>query len=69
VDYHQRRTALTLKNGQDAQAPNQKFQGLSASSSYNTGEEACVKGQLSQRVNENFFITPCASTPSPKNAE
>jgi hypothetical protein len=61
-DYHQRRAQFTLKNGQDAQALNKKFQGLSASASCNAGEEACVQGQLAQCVNGKFVMTPCAAT-------
>lgn len=64
-DYHQRRAAaaaFALKNGQDAQALNKKFQSLSTSSSCNSGEQACVQGQLAQCVNGKFTMTPCAST-------
>lgn len=64
-DYHQRRAAaasFALKNGQDAQALNQKFQSLSTSSSCNAGEQACVQGQLAQCVDGKFVMTPCAST-------
>ena len=64
-DYHQRRAAaasFALKNGQDAQALNQKFQSLSTSSSCNSGEQACVQGQLAQCVDGKFVMTPCAST-------
>lgn len=62
-DYRQRRAApFALKNGQDAQALNKKFQTLSTSSSCNTGEQACVQGQLAQCVDGKFVMTPCAST-------
>jgi hypothetical protein len=65
-DYHQRRAAaaasFALKNGQDAQALNQKFQSLSTSSSCSSGEQACVQGQLAQCVGGKFVVTPCAST-------
>jgi hypothetical protein len=64
-DYHQRRAAaapFALKNGQDAQALNKKFQSLSTGSSCNSGEQACVQGQLAQCVNGKFVMTPCAST-------
>lgn len=61
-DYHQRRAAFTLKNGQDAQLLNRKFQSLSANSPCNAGEQACVKGQLAQCVGGKFVMTPCAST-------
>jgi hypothetical protein len=63
--YHQRRAAaasFALKNGQDAQALNQKFQSLSASSACSSGEQACVQGQLAQCVDGKFVMTPCAST-------
>jgi len=62
-NYHQRRAAaFALSNGQDAQALNKKFQSLSASSSCNSDEQACVQGQLAQCVNGKFVMTPCAST-------
>ncbi len=62
-DYHQRRAAqFALKNGQDAQALNRKFQSLSASSSCKDGEQACVQGQLAQCAGGKFVMTPCAST-------
>jgi len=65
-DYHQRRAAaappFALKNGQDAQALNKKFQSLSTSSSCNSGEQACVQGQLAQCVDGKLVMTPCAST-------
>ncbi|SRR6266403_2191244 len=62
-DYHQRRAApFALKNGQDAQALNHKFQSLSTSSSCTTGEQACVQGQLAQCVDGKFVLSQCAST-------
>ena len=66
-DYHQRRAAaaaaaFALKNGQDAQALNQKFQSLSSSSPCSSSEQACVQGQLAQCVGGKFVMTPCAST-------
>jgi hypothetical protein len=54
--------SFALQNGQDAQALNKKFQGLSATSSCTTGEQACVKGQLAQCVGGKFALSPCAST-------
>ena len=62
ADYHQRRAQFTLKNGQDAQALNKKFQSLSASSSCNAGDQACVQDQLAQCVDGKFVMTPCAAT-------
>jgi hypothetical protein len=62
-DYNQRRAAaFALKNGQDAQALNQKFQSLSSSSPCSSGEQACVQGQLAQCVGGKFVMTPCASS-------
>ena|SRR5258707_11711124 len=61
--YNQRRAAaFALQNGQDAQALNRKFQSLSTSSSCNTGDQACVQGQLAQCVNGKFVLSQCAST-------
>jgi len=57
-----RRAAFTLQNGKDAQALNAKFQGLSASSSCTTGEQACVKGQLAQCVGGKFALSSCSAT-------
>jgi len=59
---HQSRAQFTLQNGKDAQALNKQFQGLSASSSCNDGQQACVKGQLAQCVGGKFVMTPCAAT-------
>ncbi|KAH9989082.1 hypothetical protein BJV74DRAFT_458223 [Russula compacta] len=56
-----RAAAFTLQNGKDAQALNEKFQSLSASSSCTAGEEACVQGQLGQCVNGKFALTPCSA--------
>jgi hypothetical protein len=61
-DNHQRRAQFTLQNGQDAQALNRKFQGLSASSPCTTGDQACVKDQLAQCVGGKFVMTPCPAT-------
>jgi hypothetical protein len=49
------------QNGKDAQALNQKFQGLTASSPCTAGEQACVNGQFAQCVAGKFSLTPCAS--------
>ncbi len=56
-----RRAAFTLQNGKDAQALNQKFQGLTASSPCTDGEQACVQGQFAQCVGSTFQLTPCAA--------
>lgn len=55
-----RRAAFTLANGQQAQALNAKFQGLSASSACTAGENACVNGAFAQCVNGQFVMTPCS---------
>ena len=57
-----RRAAFTLQNGLDAQKLNQKFQGLSASSTCTSGETACVNGQLAQCVGNKFELSSCAAT-------
>jgi hypothetical protein len=57
-----RRAAFTLSNGQDAQAQNLKFQGLTASSACTDGETACVGGQLGQCVGGKFATSSCAAT-------
>src|SRR5712671_4197952 len=56
-----RRAAFTLQNGKDAQALNQKFQGLTASSPCTDGEQACVQGQFAQCVGGTFQLTPCSA--------
>ncbi|KAH9980868.1 hypothetical protein BGW80DRAFT_1266830 [Lactifluus volemus] len=57
-----RRAAFSLKNGQDAQALNKKFQSLTPNSPCTSGEEACVNGKLAQCVGNKFAITPCSAT-------
>ncbi|KAF9525167.1 hypothetical protein CPB83DRAFT_564277 [Crepidotus variabilis] len=47
-------------NGKDAQALNAKFAGLTAASSCNPGENACVQGGFAQCVAGKFVITQCA---------
>ncbi|THH30798.1 hypothetical protein EUX98_g3386 [Antrodiella citrinella] len=51
-----------LQNGQAAQALNAKFAGLSASSSCNDGDEACVNGSFAQCVGGTFVLTSCGAT-------
>jgi len=50
-----------LQNGQDAQALNAQFANLSADSSCNDGDEACISGGFAQCVNGKFVITQCGS--------
>ncbi|KAF8575964.1 hypothetical protein K439DRAFT_697941 [Ramaria rubella] len=50
-----------LKNGQDAQAQNAKFASLTASSSCNEGDQACVDNGFAQCVSGKFVTTQCAS--------
>jgi len=57
-----RRAAFALQNGKDAQALNQKFQSLTASSPCTSGESACVNGQFAQCVGGKFQLTPCAAS-------
>ncbi|RXW22143.1 hypothetical protein EST38_g3720 [Candolleomyces aberdarensis] len=47
-------------NGQAAQALNKKFEGLSAASPCQAGENACVDGGFAQCVGGNFVVTQCA---------
>lgn len=47
------------KNGQDAIAQNDKFQSLTADSSCEDGENACVNSQFAQCVGGKFVLTPC----------
>jgi hypothetical protein len=57
-----RRAAFSLKNGQDAQALNKKFQTLTPNSPCTSGEEACVNNQLAQCVGNKFALTSCSAT-------
>lgn len=57
-----RRAAFSLKNGQDAQALNRKFQTLTADSPCTAGENGCVNGQFAQCVGGKFQLTPCAAS-------
>jgi hypothetical protein len=51
---------FTLQNGKDAKALNQKFAGLSASSSCTNGQQACVGNSFAQCVGGKFVLTQCA---------
>lgn len=51
-----------LQNGQDAQALNKKFAGLTSSSSCAAGENACVNGGFAQCVGAKFAVAGCAPT-------
>ncbi|KIK09012.1 hypothetical protein K443DRAFT_672054 [Laccaria amethystina LaAM-08-1] len=51
-----------LQNGQDAQALNKKFAGLTSSSSCAAGENACVNGGFAQCVGGKFAVTECSPT-------
>jgi hypothetical protein len=50
------------QNGLDAIALNQKFSGLTATSTCKDGENACVKKQFAQCVGTTFVLTNCATT-------
>ncbi|KAF9444810.1 hypothetical protein P691DRAFT_627410, partial [Macrolepiota fuliginosa MF-IS2] len=52
--------SFTHQNGLDAQALNQKFASLTASSSCTSGENACVNNAFAQCVNGKFVSTSCA---------
>jgi len=54
-----RRAAFTEKNGQEAIALNNKFAGLSKSSSCTTGENACVGSQFAQCAGGKFVTVAC----------
>ncbi|KAJ2934879.1 hypothetical protein H1R20_g2291, partial [Candolleomyces eurysporus] len=49
-----------VANGQAAQALNKKFEGLSAASPCQAGENACVDGGFAQCVGGSFVVTQCA---------
>ncbi|ELU36375.1 proline-rich protein [Rhizoctonia solani AG-1 IA] len=49
-----------LQNGKDAQELNRSFETLTASSSCNDGEQACVEGGFAQCVGGSFQITSCS---------
>jgi hypothetical protein len=51
-----------LANGEAAQKLNAQFATLTAGSSCDAGENACVNGQFAQCVGGNFVLSPCAST-------
>ncbi|CAE7073505.1 unnamed protein product [Rhizoctonia solani] len=49
-----------LQNGKDAQKLNKSFQSLTADSSCNDGEQACVDGGFAQCVGGEFQVTACS---------
>ncbi|KAI0045712.1 hypothetical protein FA95DRAFT_1495149 [Auriscalpium vulgare] len=49
-----------LQNGKDAQALNKKFAALTADSTCQEGDQACVGGAFAQCVGGKFASTPCA---------
>ncbi|KAI0072368.1 hypothetical protein K474DRAFT_1667906 [Panus rudis PR-1116 ss-1] len=51
--------AVVLKNGQDAIALNDKFKTLTADSTCDAGENACIGDAFAQCVNGKFVTTPC----------
>ncbi|KAF4593041.1 hypothetical protein EYR38_008750 [Pleurotus pulmonarius] len=50
-----------LQNGQDAQAQNAQFAGLSANSPCQEGEQACIDGGFAQCVGGKFVIATCSA--------
>ncbi|KAF7430810.1 hypothetical protein PC9H_006522 [Pleurotus ostreatus] len=50
-----------LKNGQDAQAQNAQFAGLTANSPCQEGEQACIDGGFAQCVGGRFVIATCSA--------
>ncbi|KAG6837343.1 hypothetical protein H0H93_010945 [Arthromyces matolae] len=50
-----------LQNGLDAQALNAKFATLTANSSCNEGDQACINGGFAQCVQGKFVISSCGS--------
>jgi len=57
---HSKRASFSLSNGQAAQKLNAQFASMTASSSCQAGQNACVQGQFAQCVNGKFVMTPCA---------
>jgi hypothetical protein len=57
-----RRAAFTLKNGQDAQALNRKFQTLTPGSACTNGEQVCIQDKLAQCIGGKFVLSSCAAT-------
>jgi len=55
------RASFTKQNGQDAIALNNKFAGLSESSSCTAGETACVGSKFAQCAGGKFVTVACAS--------
>jgi len=56
-----RRADFTKQNGEDATALNNKFAGLSKTSSCTSGENACVGSDFAQCVGGKFVTTPCGA--------
>jgi len=55
-------SGFALQNAQDAQALNAKFATLTADSSCQAGETACVDGDFAQCVNGKFVTTACSGS-------
>ncbi|KAI0312579.1 hypothetical protein OF83DRAFT_1019779, partial [Amylostereum chailletii] len=53
-------SSFQLQNGQDAQALNKKFAALTADSTCQEGDQACVDGGFAQCVGGKFAVTQCA---------
>jgi hypothetical protein len=56
-------TSFALSNGQQAQQLNAKFASLTADSSCEVGENACIGTQFAQCVNGKFVTTSCGPDP------
>ena len=54
-----KRLAILVENGKDAQTLNTKFAKLSASSTCESGTNACIDGKFAQCVNGAFVTTSC----------
>ncbi|OCH91408.1 hypothetical protein OBBRIDRAFT_775268 [Obba rivulosa] len=54
-------SSFQLQNGQAAQALNAKFAALTATSSCNEGDMACINGGFAQCVSGQFVITACGA--------
>ncbi|OBZ65244.1 hypothetical protein A0H81_14733 [Grifola frondosa] len=54
-------SSFQLQNGKDAQALNAKFATLTASSTCNEGDQACISGGFAQCVSGNFVVMGCAA--------
>lgn len=55
-------TGFAVQNGQDAQALNEKFKTLTASSPCTDGENACVGGAFAQCVGGKFATSSCSAS-------